>query len=307
MLFLRLLGDIMNGILNVFKPKGITSYDVVAKVKKELNIKKVGHTGTLDPMASGVLILCIGKATKISQYITASEKDYIGELTLGYETDTQDSEGKIINCSDKKVTHEQIIETFNSFQGELNQVPPMYSAVRHKGKKLYELARMGKTVERKARKITIYKLKTIDILENRKILFYTKCSSGTYIRTLCNDIGYRLGTYGYMSYLMRTKVGALKIEDSIGLNYIKRDNKDLIKSLLLPMDEALKDYPSIEVEDIYYKKILNGMMVPTSESNEIYVGETQLVRVYSKGQFIGIGKIIIKNGQLLLKMVRVLA
>src|SRR5699024_7826810 len=196
----------MDGILNIYKPPGMTSFDVVSIVRRELKIKKVGHTGTLDPMASGVLVLCTGKATKISQYILGSKKSYIGELTLGYETDTHDLEGKVLKHSKKKVSSKDISEVFNSFKGEVNQIPPMYSAVRFKGRKLYELAREGKVVERKSRKVTIYNLDILEIDENNKVLFGVECSAGTYIRTLCNDIGYKLGTYGYMSYLTRTSV-----------------------------------------------------------------------------------------------------
>ena len=295
----------MDGILNIYKPPGMTSFDVVSIVRRELKIKKVGHTGTLDPMASGVLVLCTGKATKISQYILGSKKSYIGELTLGYETDTQDLEGKVLKHSKKKVSSKDISEVFNSFKGELNQIPPMYSAVRFKGRKLYELAREGKVVERKSRKVTIYNLDILEIDENNKVLFGVECSAGTYIRTLCNDIGYKLGTYGYMSYLTRTSVSNFKIEDSIGLNSIKGKNKDSIRSLILPIDKGLVNYPNIILEDKYYSKIVNGVMIPVENLNIDY-NYNDILKVYSEENFLGLGKIIKRDGQELLKMIRVL-
>lgn len=295
----------MDGIFNIYKPPGITSFDVVSNIRRELGIKKVGHTGTLDPMASGVLVLCTGKATRLSQYITGSKKTYIGELTLGYETDTQDLEGKVLRYSKTRVSNGEIYETFESFKGELNQTPPMYSAVRHKGKRLYELARKGKTVERKSRKITIYNLDIIKIYNNR-ILFNVECSSGTYIRTLCNDIGYKLRTYGYMSYLIRTSVGNFKIKDSVDLNSIKRVSKNNYRSLILPMDKGLMDYPSIVFESNYYEKIRNGIMLPVDNMNINYDCNSVL-RVYSGESFLGVGEIVERNGRKLLKMIKVLA
>ncbi len=295
----------MNGLLNVYKPPGMTSYDVVAKVKKELKIKKIGHTGTLDPMASGVLVLCLGKATKISQYITLSKKSYIGELTLGYKIDTQDQEGKVLKYSDNQVTDKEIIKVFNNFKGEIEQIPPMYSAVKFKGKKLYELAREGKIVKRDPRLVTIYNLEIIKIDQNKKILFYVECSSGTYIRTLCDDIGTKLGTYGYMSYLIRTKVGNFKIEDSIGVNVIENKNRDFIQKLVQPIDKALVNYPSIILRENYYNKVVNGAIVPIEDLNVKY-NNTQLFKIYCKNYFLGIGKIIERDGKKLLKMVRVL-
>ncbi len=295
----------MDGILNIHKPPGMTSFDVVAKIRRELKIKKVGHTGTLDPMASGVLVLCTGKATKTSQYITASKKSYIGELTLGYETDTQDLEGKVLRQSKTQVSNKEIYKAFNSFKGEINQIPPMYSAIRFKGKRLYELARKGEIVERKSRKVSIYNLEIIKI-ENNKILFHVECSPGTYIRALCNDIGHKLKTYGYMSYLMRTGVGNFKIEDSVSLNFIKNTNKDNFKSFIIPMDKGLEDYPSIVLKDEYHNKIINGVMIPVENLNMDY-NMDEVFRVYSRNHFLGIGKIINRDGHKLLKMVKVLA
>lgn len=293
----------MDGIFNIYKPPGMTSFDVVSRIRKELKIKKVGHTGTLDPMASGVLVVCTGKATRLSQYITGSNKSYIGELTLGYETDTQDIEGRVLRYSRKKASREEIIETFQSFIGELNQVPPMYSAVRYKGKRLYELARQGKTVERKSRKVTIYNLDIIKIYDN-KVLFNVECSAGTYIRTLCNDIGYKLKTYGYMSYLLRTGVGNFRVEDSISLDLINRNNIDNMNSLILPMDKGLRDYPAIVFKKEDYIKIKNGIMLPV-ENIKNY-DEKNIFKVYSDDHFLGVGKIVERNGRKFLKMIKVL-
>lgn len=292
----------MNGIINFNKPKGMTSHDAVYYFRRLLGIKKIGHTGTLDPDATGVLPICIGKGTRVSEYLLNADKEYIGCLTLGTETDTQDSSGKTLFSSDLEVKEEDIINSFNKFKGKSSQFPPMYSAVRHNGKKLYELAREGKVVERKPRDIHIYELKILNIEDNKKIDFYTKCSRGTYIRTLCNDIGRDLKTYGHMSDLTRVGVGKFKIENSFTMEYLNILKLDEIKDLIMPVDLALDGLDKVEVEKRYFNKIINGVIVPM-ESIEIDINNS--LRVYCDGKFIGIGKIIVKENKEFIKMDKV--
>ena len=295
----------MDGIINIFKPKGMTSHDVVNIMRRILEIRKVGHTGTLDPNATGVLPLCIGKATRTSEYLLDVDKEYIGELSLGLATDTQDGEGKIINYSTKLVKEDDIYKAFDRFQGEIEQLPPMYSALKHNGKKLYELAREGKIVNRKPRNIYIYKLKIIDIIDNKKVLFYVKCSRGTYIRTLCNDIGELLGTYGYMSYLIRVGVGNFKIADSYSIDYIKILDKEGIKSIVCPMDQGLSHINSLTVEEKYFVSLTNGATIPLTEENFKKYGNS-ILKIYCNNIFVGIGKVIKKDNMPYIKMDKVL-
>lgn len=297
----------MNGVFNIFKPKGLSSHDIVREVRKILGIRKVGHTGTLDPNASGVLPICVGKATRTSEYLLDSNKIYIAELTLGYETDTQDEDGKILKQSDKIVSRTDIIRIFEFFKGEVYQLPPMYSALKYKGKKLYELAREGIEVERKKRKVYIYDMDILNI-ENNKILFRVKCSRGTYVRTLCNDIGKMLGTYGYMSYLMREEVYPFNIEEAISLEtlFIKNANKE-IEDILIPIDYGLRCFKSFDFPPYLWKKLSNGEKIKLNNLDifkDIEIEEN--LRIYCKDTFIGIGKITNKNKELIFKMDKVL-
>ncbi|MEY8415796.1 tRNA pseudouridine(55) synthase TruB [Tissierella praeacuta] len=294
----------MNGVINFFKPRGMTSHDAVNLLRKILKTKKIGHTGTLDPNASGVLPLCIGKGTRISEYLLDSDKEYIGELTLGHRTDTQDMDGKIISSSKNCVEEEDIISVMSKYTGKISQLPPMYSALKHKGKKLYELAREGKTVERNPRNITIYEQKILNIEDCRKIIFYTKCSRGTYIRTLCDDIGVDLGTYGYMSYLLRTGVGNFKINNSYSIEYIRKLSSKEISKIITPMDKALYHLEEFIVSEHLYSKLINGVVLRFDFMDESKVDK--LLRVYCKDIFIGIGKISNVDSKFYLKMDKVL-
>ena len=292
----------MNGIINFNKPKGMTSHDAVYYFRRLLKIKKVGHTGTLDPDATGVLPICIGKGTRVSEYLLNADKEYIGCLTLGAETDTQDSSGEVVFSSDLVVSEEEIINSFNKFKGKSTQIPPMYSAVRHNGKKLYELAREGKVVERKPRDINIYDLKILKIIDNKKISFYTRCSRGTYIRTLCNDIGRDLKTYGHMSDLNRVGVGQFKIDDAYNMEYLDKLSIDEVGELIMPIDMALDTLEKLEISKAYFDKIINGVIVPI-ESVGLDINKS--FRVYCDDKFIGVGKIIIKDHQEFIKMDKV--
>lgn len=294
----------MDGVINIFKPRGMTSHDVVSFLRKKLKVKKIGHAGTLDPNASGVLPLCIGKGTKIAEYLLDLDKEYVSEVTLGLKTDTQDMDGKVISASHKVANEEEIRRVMSNYSGKLQQVPPMYSALKHKGKKLYELAREGKVISREARNITIYSQEIIDINDCKSILFYTKCSKGTYIRTLCDDIGEELGTYGYMSFLMRTGVGDFKIENSYGIDYLKGLTNGEINNILIPIDKAIQHIPHFTVDEMFYKKLINGNPIKVAQPN--YLIENKNLRIYCDKDFIGIGKVNKQGADYILKMDKVL-
>ncbi len=294
----------MDGIINFFKPAGMTSHDAVSYFRRLLGTKKVGHTGTLDPMATGVLPICIGKGTKISEYLLAVDKEYIAELTLGAASDSQDSTGNVTHTSDKVVTLDEIEDALQSFKGRIDQIPPMYSAKKIGGKKLYELARIGIEVEREPRKINIKDIQILHNKDNRNIIFYTKCSKGTYIRTICNDLGEKLRTYGHMSYLLRVGVGNFKIENSYGMDTLNNMSLDDIIKIIQPIDKAILFMEDIYLDSSYYKPLTNGVRVDIDNSSKATVN--QLLRVYVSNMFIGIGKLAEVNDRITLKMEKVL-
>ncbi|NLB82361.1 MAG: tRNA pseudouridine(55) synthase TruB [Clostridiaceae bacterium] len=270
----------INGIININKQKGMTSHDVVYRIRRLSGIKKVGHTGTLDPNAQGVLPICIGKATKLSDMLTGSDKRYTALLRLGVVTDTQDTTGTVIKETEPCVTDKQLLHAINSFIGEVFQLPPMYSAIKMNGKKLYQLARKGIEVEREKRKIVIYK---ISILERNKfeVLLDIKCSKGTYIRTLCHDIGKLLGCGACMAELTRTQTGAFHIEDAVTISQIEESG---IEKFIIPVDEMF-DYEKITLSQVQQQKVLNGQDV------EYEAAEDNYYRVYgSDGRFLCISK-----------------
>ena len=247
-----------NGILIVNKPSGITSRDVVNIVGKTLNIKKVGHTGTLDPMATGVLVLCLGNALKVCELITANDKEYIAKVILGIETETLDTTSPIINTKKTNITKEEIEKVLNSFKGSYLQEVPKYSAVKINGKKLYEYAREGKEIELPKKMVTIYDIQLVSDITyyNDTTSFYIKTtvSKGTYIRSLIRDIGYKLNTYGCMDSLERTRQGILNIDNSNTLEEIKNNNYKL-----LSIEESLPNIPLVEVDNKTLFKIRNGV------------------------------------------------
>lgn len=295
----------LNGILNILKPPGMTSYDVVSIVRKKLNIKKVGHTGTLDPNAAGVLPICVGQATKISQYLLDSEKKYRVELTLGIETDTEDIYGTVINESPVVSTEEEIKKAILGFIGTYEQVPPMYSAIRIKGKRLYKLARKGIEIKRSPRTVIIYSIDIIEI-KNNKAMFDVLCSKGTYIRTLCKDIGNVLGCGGTMSFLLRVRSGRFDLETSITIEELLETEK--VKDLLLPLDFPLKHIPKIIVKSASVKQALNGNRIYYYYSiNDEKISLETKVRIYIKKQFIGFGIVKCDNiGRNYIKFLRLL-
>ena len=281
----------MNGIIIINKHKGCTSHDIVYKVKKMFN-EKVGHTGTLDPMATGVLPLLIGKGTQCSKYLINHDKIYNVTLQLGEKTDTADSEGKVIETKEvkeKTLKKENIEKILEKFKGKQEQIPPIYSAIKVNGKKLYEYARKGQEVEIKPRKIEIYNIELLNINEKQKqIEFQVSCSKGTYIRSLCEDIAQRLETVGYMLELKRIQVGNFNIKEAITIEQLENniDNKEFIEENFIQFEEIFKNKEKIELDDRKLRLFLNGVQLTMTCKDEIY-------RIYSNNKFIGIG--IVEN------------
>ena len=249
----------MDGIFNIYKEKGFTSHDVVAVVRRTIHMKKVGHTGTLDPDAEGVLPVCVGKATKLSDVIMDGRKSYRAMLRLGITTTTEDASGEVLETKPVDFNEEKIREVVASFIGKLEQVPPMYSAVKVNGKKLYELAREGKEIERKSRTIEVYDIRIHQFLPPDRVEIDVDCSKGTYIRTLCADIGKALGCGGHMAELLRTATGAFSLENAIRLSELKElAEQERTEEALLTMEEALKDFPVVKVAKGSTKLLYNG-------------------------------------------------
>lgn len=251
-----------SGIIVINKPKDLTSRDVVNIISKNLNIKKVGHNGTLDPLATGVLVICFGKYTKLNDLLTSHEKEYIAEVTLGLETDTLDITGKILNKNTPHITKEEIIKALKNFEKTYNQEVPKYSAVKVSGKKLYEYAREGKEVILPKKEVTIYQNELLSFTEN-KFNFKTKVSKGTYIRSLIRDILASLNETGTMSNLKRTKQGIFKLEDSYTLDDIKQGNFKVLKV------KDILNIPKIIAEDNLKKQIINGAKIKGTYPNEV--------------------------------------
>ena len=277
----------MDGVINVNKPAGMTSHDVVSRLRRILNMKKIGHTGTLDPDATGVLPICIGKGTKLSDMLMSSEKQYRAELTLGISTDTQDSSGEVIQRREVKADEAEIRRAVESFVGELEQIPPMYSAIKMDGKKLYELAREGKSVEREPRKITIFKIDIQNIdFEEKRIDMIVDCSKGTYIRTLCNDIGEALGCGGHMSALMRTRSGRFDIKDTFTLEEIEKGTADGDFSFVMSLEDVLAEYKKVILAERNAWRVRNGIKVSVAGCVE---GE--IYRIFDEqGAFLALAK-----------------
>lgn len=246
----------MNGIILVDKPIGMTSREVVNKVSKILKTKQIGHTGTLDPMASGVLVLCVGKATKLVELLTAEKKEYIAEMLFGIETDTLDTTGSIIKEEKKQITKEQVIKTLNSMTITYQQEVPKYSAIHVNGKKLYEYARNNEQVELPSKQVTIYEINFEKEVEFNRYQFKVKVSKGTYIRSFIRDIAYKLDTVASMSMLRRTKQGKYDICDCDTLEQIEKGHYHII-----PIEEVLKDYFTIIADSTLEKKVRNGQLL----------------------------------------------
>lgn len=281
----------IHGIINVYKEKGFTSHDVVAKLRGIVGQKKIGHTGTLDPDATGVLPVCLGKATKLCDLLTDKNKTYEAVLLLGKTTDTQDITGEVLEeKSTEALTEEKVREAIEGFIGDYEQIPPMYSALKVNGKKLYELAREGKVIERKARPVKILDIQILEI-DLPKVRMEVSCSKGTYIRTLCHDIGEKLGCGGCMESLIRTRVSTFRIEDAKTLDEIETlKQEEKLAELLVPIDAMFPFYPKITVKDDWKAFAKNGNPLDLKMLKEAcgQDEETQ-VRLYDEsGKFIAI-------------------
>ena len=286
----------INGVINVYKEPGFTSHDVVAKLRGILKQKKIGHMGTLDPNAVGVLPVCLGKATKLCDILSEKDKTYNATLLLGLDTDTQDTSGEVISKADTdsimELSEDKVFETIKSYIGDYDQIPPMFSAIKIGGEKLYNLARRGEVIERPARHCRIIDI-TVTKMELPRVDLHVTCSKGTYIRTLCHDIGKDLGVGGCMKKLVRTKVERFSVEDSITLKQIEefRDNNTL-EDYITPVDEMLGNYSKCMVSKGAEKLVYNGNIF-TSGNTFLKMNheDGQIVRVYtSEGEFIGLYK-----------------
>jgi len=270
----------LEGILNILKPPGMTSHDVVDFIRKIYNTRKVGHTGTLDPDAAGVLPVCVGGATKFVSYLVEQDKRYRFEITFGFSTDTLDKSGKIIKSGPVRFLKEkELRQVLREFEGKIKQIPPIYSAKKIKGKKLYEYAREGKIIDIPPIEVTIYNIDLVEYESPYQVLIDVKCSKGTYVRALVRDICEKLNMPGYMSMLIRTEVGAFRIEDAYTLEEIKEK-----KPSLQPIDKFIK-LPSVHLNKIEAEKILKGQFISNRHSIE-----TSFLKLYdNNGKFLGIG------------------
>ena len=287
----------IDGIINVYKEKDYTSFDVVAKLRGILRQKKIGHTGTLDPMAEGVLIVCLGKATKLVDLLVTSTKEYKASMQLGIDTDTEDITGKVLKESDswKKLDDKTIVDTIMSFVGRYEQLPPMYSAIKKDGKKLYEYARQGVSIEREKRPVEIISISDIKV-DKPFVHFDVKCSKGTYIRSLCRDIGEKLGCGATMSALLRNELHGMYVKDSYTLEEIEllRDDNALDRCII-PMDALLGEYRRLEIKSEASKLLLNGnklfinsFVVPFSDDD--MPESDELFRVYENNMLTALYK-----------------
>ncbi|TDX51879.1 tRNA pseudouridine(55) synthase TruB [Orenia marismortui] len=256
----------MKGIINILKPPGMTSFDIIYFCRKVFEMKKIGHAGTLDPGAAGVLAVCLGRGTKVVPFLTDTRKAYRAEITLGVETTTLDAFGEITKkAGEFFVSQEEVERVLKEFIGEIEQIPPMYSAIKHNGKRLYKLARQGKKVKRKPRTIDIYNIDLVSF-EGKKLIIDVECSKGTYIRTLCADIGKRLGIGAYMSFLVRTKVGEYSLSEALTLEEIELlKKKDRIEELVQSLDSALTHLRSIRVSEDTNKILRNGAYISLNQ------------------------------------------
>lgn len=285
----------MDGIIAIDKPKGYTSFDIVAIVRKYIKQKKIGHTGTLDPMATGVLPILIGQATKVMPYMTDETKEYIAYFKLGLTSDTLDITGNLLDKKESNASFKDVLDVLEQFRGEIEQVPPMYSAVSKDGVKLYKLARQGIDVSREARKVTIHEIKLINFDEEKQSgEFFVNCSKGTYVRSLCADMGKSLGYGAVMSGLRRIKACSFSIDQCISLNNFKDlVENGLINEKIFPIDSVLTSYPKVCVTSKQARRFLNGGELSVERLSGIEsLQDKMLVRVYSDTyDFISIGRL----------------
>ncbi len=288
----------MDGILNVLKPPGMTSFDVVSHLRGLLGTRKIGHAGTLDPLAVGVLPVCIGRATKAIEFMMDKDKVYRAELTLGIMTDTQDSSGKVLSACEVNCTDEEIDKAVRSFTGKYMQLPPMYSALKVNGKRLYELAREGTQIERRQREVEIYSSRILNInrTDGIRILLDVHCSKGTYIRTLCADIGERLGCGGHMSFLLRKQAGPFDIAASYTLEKLAQMKETgRIRDAFSSVELVFMQLGRFTLDEQTEKRFMNGLPITVPYTTG---AENELIRVYgSNNEFIALGSILPGTGK----------
>ena len=273
----------MFGFLNVYKPKGITSHDVVSALRRITKVKQIGHTGTLDPFAEGVLPICIGKATRLIEYLD-DDKAYTGTIQLGSSTTTYDLEGEEVNSSDKKVTFNEIEAALDKFRGEIEQLPPIYSAIKVNGKKLYEYAREGKEVKIEPRGVNISNLQILNFYpETRQLELHIECSKGTYIRSIANDLGEELGTYGHLVKLVRVKAGMFEVNNAVSLEHIQT-KEDVEKLLIAPLTKL--NYMTYELNKNELVNVSNGTAIMPSKE----LPENSLILLTSQERLIAAAK-----------------
>ncbi len=288
----------MNGFINLLKPSGMSSSDAVTIARRITGQKKCGHSGTLDPLAAGVLPLCMGRATKLFDYIMEKDKEYLAELTLGIETDTQDADGEIIATGDADAVSEDAVRAvLVQFRGVIQQQPPMYSALVHQGKKLYKLARSGEEIERAHREITITALELVERTGPHSYLLRIGCTKGTYVRTLCTDIGRALGCHGYLSFLLRTASGIFTLAETVTIEELEilRDRGQL-NDVLLPMDYPLGHLPRVDCPTGRERWLLNGL------AQGVKADPVELARVYAGERFLGLGGVALREGRAELRL-----
>lgn len=283
----------MFGFLNIYKPAGMTSHDVVSRLRRVTKIKQIGHTGTLDPFATGVLPVCIGKATRLIEYLK-EDKEYIATVQFGKNTTTYDIEGDVVEAFDKKITKDELLDCLKLFEGEISQMPPIYSAIKVNGKKLYDYARAGESVEIKPRKVNISKLELIDFDEktqSAKVL--VACSKGTYIRSLAYDLGKKMSCGGFLTALERTKSGGFNISNSVKLEDLV-EKSDVCKNLINPLD--IMDLPCYELSELDKQKVSNGMSIRCDNLHHL-----DIVFLIYGGKIHAVGKI--EQNKILVKKV----
>ena len=284
----------LNGILIFHKPQDFTSHDVVAKLRGILRTRKIGHGGTLDPMATGVLPIFVGGATKAADYAAAQDKTYESGVTLGFSTDTQDTTGTVTAQSEKRVTEDEVRAALNTFLGAQKQVPPMYSAIKIDGQKLYDLARKGKEVERPARDITILDIALLNFdPDSQKGAFRVTCSKGTYVRTIVHDLGEKLGTHAAMHALTRTRAGVYDLSEAVTFDQIERARDDgTLESLFRPTDSLFVDYPAVTLNAEGRDRAARGATVFERQTDGLaQFAPGTLCRVYADGKFLMLGRV----------------
>jgi tRNA pseudouridine55 synthase len=290
-----------SGILLIDKPAGLTSFEVVRRVRRVLQVRKVGHLGTLDPFATGLLPLCLGEATKLTPFLMEAEKTYLARLKLGEETDTQDLTGQVVARCEKLPGEEEIRRAATGFVGEISQVPPMYSAVHHQGERLYRLARRGETVEPAPRPVTIHQLTVADVA-GAEVTIRVRCSKGTYIRTLGADLGRALGCGAHLTRLRRLAVGSFLVEDALPLQDLEDLRPEEIRARLIPLARCLQGMRAVRVEPGEARSLRQGRVLPNPENN-LATGEK--VRVLLGEELVAVACVDQREGQAVLKPVRV--